>query len=181
MKKTVYILIFLINLTSFSQEKDSPDRILTYGTPMYSHQKAKEFVGKRWGIELYPVAACIVSRQLVDSANTVNSKLWKKMDSIHGIDSEKKFRNETIAEMKRVIEVEKLFESDRQVKKRKRKIERIKEQTSSNLEDVSADGNIYYWTVYSFESYNNPEYKWKPEFKVGVNLIEKKIEIIELE
>lgn len=155
--------------------------MLTYGLSMYSHQKAMEFVGKRWGIEIYPVAACMVSQKIVDSATTVNSKLWKKMDSIHGIDSKQKFHKETIAEMKRVMEVEKIFDSDRQIKKLIRKIERTKEQTSSNLESVSTDGNIYYWIVYSFESENNPEYKWEPELKVAIYLNERKTEIIELD
>ncbi|RBP26934.1 hypothetical protein DFR65_1134 [Oceanihabitans sediminis] len=174
-------MFFLTSLTVFSQEKENSDRLLTYGLPMYTHQKAREFVGKRWGIEIYPVAACMVSQKLVDSANTVNSNLWKKMDSIHGIDSEKKFRKETIAEMKRIIEAQKIFDSDKHINKLKRKIERIKEQSSSNLESVSADGNIYYWTIYSFESENNPDFKWKPEFNVEVHLNEKKTEIIELE
>jgi len=181
LKKIIYILSILLSWTSFSQSENLPDRILTLGESNYHYRKAKEFTAEKWNIEIYPATNGFINQKIVDSVNKVHSKLWKKMDSIHGIDSKKKFRNETITEMKRVIEVEKLFESDRQVKKRKRKIERIKEQTSSNLEDVSADGNIYYWTVYSFDSYNNPEYKWKPEFKVEVNFNDKKIEIIELE
>lgn len=136
-----------------------------------------EFVGKKWGIELYPVAGCMVSQKLVDSVETVHTKLWKKMDTIHGEDSEKKFRKETIAEMKRISEVQKIFDSNRQIKKRIRK---IKGQTSSNLESVSDNGNLYYWTIYSYERKNNPEFKWKPEFKVEIDFVGKGIEIIEL-
>lgn len=136
-----------------------------------------EFVGKKWGIELYSVAGCIVSQKLVDSVKTVHTELWKKMDSIHGANSEKKFRKETIAEMKRISEIQKIFDSNRQIKKRIRK---VKGQTSLTLESISDDGIVYYWTVYSFERKNNPEYKWEPKFKVGVNLTEKKIKVIEL-
>ena len=96
-----------------------------------------EFVGKKWGIELYPVASCMVSQKLVDSVKTVHTELWKKMDSIHGANSEKKFRKETIAEMKRISEVQKIFDSNRQIKKRIRK---VKGQTSSNLKSISGDG-----------------------------------------
>ncbi|WP_442264550.1 hypothetical protein ACSIGC_09295 [Tenacibaculum sp. ZS6-P6] len=136
-----------------------------------------EFVGKKWEIELYQVAGSIISQKLVDSVKTVHTELWKKMDSIHGVNSEKKFRKETIAEMKRISKVQKIFDSNRQIKKRIRK---IKGQTSSNLESISDDGNVYYWTIYSFQRKNNPEFKWEPEFKVGVSLTKNKIEVIEL-
>ncbi|NRD24867.1 hypothetical protein HNV10_16555 [Winogradskyella litoriviva] len=181
MRKTIIILLVFISWTTFSQSEKSPDRILTYGLPNFDYQKAMEFVGKKWGIELYPVAGCMVSQELMDSVKIVNKKLWKKMDSIHGMDSEKKFLKETVAEMKRINEAQKIFDSDRQIKKRIRKIKKEKKGTNTYLESVSADGNIYYWTVYSFKSKNNPEYNWGPEFKVGVNLTEKKTEIIELE
>ena len=135
------------------------------------------FVGKKWGIELYPVAGCIVTEKLLDSVETVHTKLWIKMDSIHGLDSEKKFRKEIIAEMKRISELQEMFDSNRQIKKRIRK---LKGQTSINLESVSADGNIYYWIVYSYERNYSPEFKWEPEFKVGIDFAENGIEIIEL-
>jgi hypothetical protein len=181
MKKALFILSILVSWTSFSQSEKSADRILTYGLPNYHHQKAMEFVGKKWGIELYPVAGCIISQKLVDSVQTVHSKLWKKMDSIHGVDSQKKFRKETIAEMKRIAEVQKIFDANRHVKKRIRKAKRHKKEVSSNLEDISSNGKIYYWTVYSFQHKNSFELNWEPEFKVAVNLSENKVEVIELE
>ena len=140
-----------------------------------------QFVGEKWEIELYPIAGCVVSQKLVDSAATANNKVWKKMDRLHGVDSKKKFRKEAISEMKKIMEVQNIFESDRRIKKRIKRIKKIKESTISNLENVSIDGNIYYWTIYSFESKNNPDYIWKPEFKVGVNLSRRKVEIIALE
>jgi len=177
LRKIIIILSLFISWNSFSQLKKSPDRILTYGLPNYNYQKAMEHIGKKWGIELYPVAACMVSQKLIDSVKIVNQKLWKKMDIIYGPDSEKKFRKETIAEMKRIIEVQNIFDSDRKIRKLKSKIEKIKKQTSSNLDSISADGNIYYWTIYSIESKINSEYKRKLEFKVKVNLIKRKTEI----
>ncbi|MGG6231529.1 hypothetical protein [Tenacibaculum sp. SDUM215027] len=179
-KKKIILFIVLISCTSFSQSKNIPDRILTYGLSNYNKQKAMEFVGKKWDIEVYPVAGCMVSQELIDSVKTVHSKLWKKMDSIHGMDSKKRFKKETIAEMKRIGAVQKIFNSDRDIKRRIRKIKRRKGKATFNLENISNNGKIYYWTVYSFEDKNNPEYKWKPEFKVGVNLVKKNTTIIEL-
>ena len=181
MKNIIIILSLFIGWSSFSQSEENPDRILTYGLPNYNYRKAMEFVGKEWGIELYPVAGCMVSRKLVDSVKAVHKKLWKKMDSIHGIDSEEQFRKETKIEMKRVIEVWKVFESDRQIKKRRKIIERKKEDTLATLDSISSSGIIYYWTIFSFEKDNNPEFKWEPEFKVGVNLSTGKLEILEQE
>ncbi len=180
LKKIIFILSFLLSWTSFSQSEKSSDQILTYGLSNYHYQKAMDFVGKKWGIEIYPVAGCMVSQKLVDSVKAVHTKLWKKMDSIQGGDSEREFRKQTIAEMKRIIEVQKIFDSDRQIKKRIRKVKKMKGQTSSNLESVSSDGKVYYWTIYSFESKNNSEFKWEPEFKVGVSLTKNEIKIIEL-
>jgi hypothetical protein len=181
MKEILCVLFLLISLTSFSQELQSPDRILTYGFPYDTQRKAIKFVGKKWGIELYTVADCVVSKKLIDSVETIHTKLWKKMDSIHGVDSEKRFRNEVIAEMKKIEKVNKIFERDRNIKKLLRKIERAKRQASPNLEDVSDDGNIYYWTVNSFEINYSSEFRSKHEFMVRINLAERKTEIIEAE
>lgn len=177
MRKTIFILSILISWSSFSQSEKSADRILTYGLPNHHYQKAMEFVGKKWGIEIYPVAGCMVTQKLLDSVETVHTELWKKMDSIQGIDSKKKFRKETITEMKRISKVQKIFDSNRKIKKRMRK---VKGHTSSNLESISANGNIYYWIIYSFKRKNNPEFKWEPKLKVAINFNKKVIDIIEL-
>jgi hypothetical protein len=46
MKEILCVLLLLISLTSFSQELQSPDRILTYGFPYDTQRKAIKFVGK---------------------------------------------------------------------------------------------------------------------------------------
>src|SRR5690606_21512871 len=112
MKEILCVLFLLISLTSLSQELESPDRILNYGFPYDTQRKAIKFVGKKWGIALYTVADCVVSKKLIHSVETIHTKLWKKMDSIHGVDSEKRFRNEVIAKMKKIEEVNKIFERE---------------------------------------------------------------------
>ena len=177
MKKTTILIFTLFSLFSFSQGINRPDRILTYGLSNYHHHTAMEFVGKDWNIEIYPVAGCIVSRKLTDSVAIEHTKLWKKMDSIHGQNSKERYKREVIQEMKRVMEVQEIFDSNKEIKKLRRKIERAKEDTSANLES-STDHNIYKWIIYSYERENNPEHKWIPEFTVLVNLENKSSKII---
>ena len=160
---------------SCTNEKKRPDRILTYGLPS-DNIIAMEITGKKWGIEIYPVAGCMVSQQLIDSVDKVHIELWKKMDMIHGNESEKKFDEETKVERKRINEAQKIFESDEIIKS---KILKIKNKNTyySELEKVSEDGNLYYWIVNSFTQ----TYETIPEFKLSVNLKDKKAEIINSE
>lgn len=181
LRKLIFILSFLLSWISFSQSENEPSRILTFPEKNYHYRKAKEFTAKKWNIEIHPATNALVTEKAVDSANKVNSDLWKKMDSLYGQNSEERFRKETIAEMKKIIEAQKIFDSDSNIQERILKIKKLKEQTISALESVSADGKIYYWTIYSFEKKNNPNFKWVPEFKVAVHLTEKKTKIISLE
>lgn len=95
---------FLYALPYLSQSSDvKPEfRWLTYGEP--GGEEVKNFVAQKWGIELYPVAGCVVTRELIDSVTQqnkkVDSRLIKKFGSDWGVrfdkDIESEFLNQQI-------------------------------------------------------------------------------------
>ena len=176
MKKTLILIFTFLSLTTFSQESDSQNRYLTYGTTQYYNQLAKEIVGKNWKIEIVQVSGSTVTRRIIDSVSEHNEKLWLKLDSLKGLNSSKLFHKQVATEMKRIQDSENLFNSNRKVKKRIRKIEKIRKDTATALEKVNDD--VYLWTVYSLGSHNSSEFGLIYEFAVKVNIQNKKVNIL---
>lgn len=178
MKKTLLLFSLFAICTSFSQNENKNDRLLTYGLSFPPYESARKLVALKWGFEIYPVAGCMISEKLMDSVQVVNKTLWKKLDESYGENSKKRFRQEVIQEMKRIEKVEILYTKDRSLRKKLRKLERLKDEISSHLDSISKDGQTYFWTVYSFSEKNNPTFKWESEFRVGIHFVQERVEII---
>ena len=166
-------LILIIILTfSCSESNENPKRILTYGLPG-QYDEAMGIVGKKWGIEIYPVAGCMVSQNLIDSVKTENKRLWSNLDKINGSDSEKKFHSECEIVSNRMYESREIYTSEKTIKI---KLDQIKLNSDyyGELESISEDGNEYFWVINSFSK----DYISKPEFKIKVNIKKKSAEII---
>ena len=132
-----------------------------------------DIVGKKWGIEVYPVAGCMVSQNLIDSVKIENKKLWSNLDKIIGPESEEKFHSECEIVSNRMYESREIYASEKTIKI---KLDQIK-QTSDyygELESISEDGNEYFWIINSMSS----DFKPKPEFKLKVNIKNKSAELI---
>lgn len=75
-------------------------RILTSGLPPDpKYVKALSVVEKKWGIQYYPVAGCIVSKELEDSMNRWNNVAEKRIEAKYGKDWWKTFHKEVEAQM----------------------------------------------------------------------------------
>ena len=166
------ILIILILTFSCSESNEKPKRILTYGLPG-QYDEAMEIVGKKWGIEIYPVAGCMVSQNLIDSVKTENQKLWLNLDKINDFESEKKFHRECKIVSNGMYESREIYTSEKTIKE---KLDEIKLTSDyyGELESISEDGNEYFWIINSFSK----DYISKPEFRLKVNIINKSAELI---
>lgn len=181
MKKLLYISISLfVSIHSFGQESDAlkPNRILTMGSEDYIYSKAQGFVADEWNIEVLRVGGVSVDRNIVDSVSFENKSMWKKLDGTLKLDSKKKFEEEVRDEYKKIATAEKALESNKEVKRLRRKIENRKVQTYAELESKK-DGWTYVYTIYSSlkNTYaNNPkrkEFHFIVNVKNGISELEK--------
>ncbi len=178
--KVLLFYLLLMSWCSFSQTQKMNDTILLYGISRHYYLEATDFVGKRWGIEVRVMEDCSISEKLADSILFVNQKVWEKWDSILGLNAHDEFRKQTLKEMKKIAEAQKIFESNRKFKKRIKKLEKIREYVHTELDGVSENGEIYYWSIYRFDNTHNPDAKWQMECKFEVNILEEIVVIIEI-
>lgn len=173
MKKIIATLLLLLSFSLNAQTEVTSNRILTYGYPHFQYQKAMKFVGKNWNLEIYSVAGCVVTQQLMDSVALEDKKLWKKMDSIHGRGAKTKFYKEADMLLDNINASEKLLQKNKQVKTVLRKLK--KNTTSSRIEfaTVSKDYNLYTWIIYRI----NKNYHSSPYYKVLINLKTKAVRV----
>jgi|SRR5690554_996934 len=153
------------------------NRLLTYGTENYHYSKATEFVANNWNIEIYRVAGTSVRESILDSVRVKNSEFWKKLDEIKKTDSQQLFRKEVVAEMNDILKAQKLFDTDRKVKRLINKIENSKTNSFSELETKIDDG-IYLWTIYSREIHPDFPRISIAEFNVEINIKTNEIKIV---
>ena len=70
-------------------------RLLRSGIPQDAkYENALKIIGKKWGIEYYWVAGCIVSDKLADSMEKNNSEVLKRIELKFGKDWYTKFHQE---------------------------------------------------------------------------------------
>ena len=92
------LITFLHALPCLSQSKVAkPEfRWLTYGEP--GGEEVKNFVANKWGIELYRVAGCVVTRELMDSVAQQNKKVEPRIIKKYGNDWMARFQKDVEAE-----------------------------------------------------------------------------------
>lgn len=92
------LITFLYALPCFSQSNEVRPifRWLTYGEP--GGEEVKNFVARKWGIELYAVAGCVVTRELIDSVKQQNKKVESRLIKKYGNDWGARFNQDIQAE-----------------------------------------------------------------------------------
>lgn len=91
-------LLYALPCLSQSKEAKPEFRWLTYGEP--GNEVVKNFVASKWGIEFYPVAGCVVTRELKDSVAQQNKKVEPRLI--------KKYGNDWMARLHKDIQAESL-------------------------------------------------------------------------
>lgn len=102
----VLLILFSCNDKQHQQKTDSlakkmkldsnaTFRLLRSGIPQDAKfENALKVIGKKWGIEYYWVAGCIVSDKLADSMEKNNSEVLKRIELKYGKDWYTKFHQE---------------------------------------------------------------------------------------
>jgi hypothetical protein len=99
-------------------------RLLTYGLPNFEKQNSKNVVSKKWGIEFYPVAGCIVTDELEDSVKEENGKVEPLIAKKYGKNWRDKFYKEVDIEFKIEEKVTTIIDKIEYIKKRQAAMEK---------------------------------------------------------
>jgi hypothetical protein len=78
-----------VNHPKTNLAEDGSIRILTYGLLNMNWLHVANEVGERYAISYYPVASCIVSKELMDSVAIENKKAYKIIEKRLGKDWQK--------------------------------------------------------------------------------------------
>lgn len=65
-------------------KKDSLQRVLTYGISQLSGGAAEVFVAKQYGFCYYPVTGCVLTKELLDSIDKENKKVYQTLAEEYG-------------------------------------------------------------------------------------------------
>ena len=80
---------------------DTSLQILSYGLQRPWHQNARTLIAAKFGFSYRTIAGCVVTKELVDSANRRNTAVRKKLEQRYGPDFWARFEKEVKAEMQR--------------------------------------------------------------------------------
>lgn len=80
---------------------DTSLQLLSYGLQRPWHQNARTLVAEKYGFSYKTIAGCVVTKELVDSANRRNMTVRKKLEQRYGHDFWARFEKEVKAEMQR--------------------------------------------------------------------------------
>lgn len=121
------ILITLVNSISSSKAQVSKEefRLLTYGMPYVEKQNAENVIAKKWGIEFYSVGGCLVTQEVVDSAEKENSVIEPLIVKKYGKDWQDKFYKEVDSEFETEKKVTELIDQLSYIKKRHAEIQKV--------------------------------------------------------
>ncbi|WP_299684644.1 hypothetical protein [uncultured Dokdonia sp.] len=153
----------------FSQntKPESLSILIVYGAENYYNSKAQEFVANKWDIKVYRIVGITVDQKIADSVATVNSSLWKKLDSTLHKGSEKVFRKEVVSEMEKILKAQRIYDANKKLKRAIRKIEDKNTKTYSDLK-YKEDDLTYIYIIKSYDIANTDVQS--TNLKVTVNI-----------
>jgi hypothetical protein len=169
----VLSLICLIVILSCSSKNTKGDgnngndaiiRVLTYGYPPHDdYQRSK--VAKKYGFMLVPVAGCMITKELRDSAERINRLAFAKIKKLKGSNWPKRYEIDVLSEFKR----------DSSIISKIKKLDFI---VSKNKELAKLGNGLHFFVdslvgkeTYrvSIESYLDTTHKWVSFFRIYFN------------
>ncbi|PHR92732.1 MAG: hypothetical protein COA80_14215 [Leeuwenhoekiella sp.] len=178
--KLLSTVLLVLNFTvCIAQDSDTSttSRLLIIGFEKPTYSKAREFVADAWNIQMVRVGGSTVSSHILDSATVHNNSMWKKLDTFLKLDSQKKFEADVSEELRKIVAADKLLESDRKVKRLKRKIENRKGQAFTELQSKK-NQNMYVYRVYSKPKNWNGNHTYQKEFDILINLKDQSCKVL---
>lgn len=174
---TILLVLSFIICNAQDSDTSTTSRFLIMGFEKTTYSKAREFVADAWNIQLVHVGASTVSSHILDSATVHNNSMWKKLDTLLKLDSQKKFEADVSEELRKIVAADKLLESDRKVKRLKRKIETRKRKAFTELQSKK-NQNMYVYRVYSKPKNWNGNYPYQKEFDLLINLNDQSCKVL---
>ena len=144
-------------------------RILTYGLPNFEREDAKNIIAKKWSIDFYPVAGCVVDQDLVDSAARENKIQEERIVTFYGKDWRDKFEKEVDNEFIIHQKVFNLIDKQKFIKVKKNQLHKLGETLYYKIHSTDSD-RIYEVIVDSWGKWEGKEqfikyYKLQVDFK----------------
>lgn len=104
--------------------KDTVVRILTYGLPNWTRDRASNVVAIKYGFQYYAVAGCVVTKDLTDSVKRENDIALRILEKRLGKNWEKRFEEDVDKMIARLDEVEKLVRKERYIIDKEQELEK---------------------------------------------------------
>lgn len=119
---------------------DTTLKILTYGLPDDEQQAAMNAVAKKYGFHYFQVAGCVISKNLVDSADKENNRVYEILRQKFGKDWQSIFETEVATMIRLQANAEELVKDENYI------IDKEKE--------LDKDGNRLYYLIDPAEEQN---------------------------
>ena len=158
---------------SKNQHTHATFRILTFGLPFSARVRAENIVAKKYGIEYYPVAGCVISAELVDSIRKENRKVYEKLSALYGTNWTATFAKEVSVMTRQQQEAEKIVRKEPYIKR----LETILQKDSSYPGYFIApteQENVFLVRVYGWETSHDHSIPIT-YFEVTVDLTKKEV------
>jgi hypothetical protein len=151
-------------------------RFLTYGMPNFEKQNAENIIAKKWGIEFYAVAGCIVTNKLVDSVEKHNKRIENLAIQRFGKNWEDKFRKEIDTEFETEQKIKTLLTSLKYIAKKDADLE--KDGNGLHFYMSPTDSPSFYNVSVSGWGKINGRDEWVSYYRLTVNYSKKKVSLI---
>lgn len=107
-------------------KKDSLQRVLTYGISQGSGGTADVFVAKQYGFCYYPISGCVLTKELLDSINNENNKVYQVLAQKYGTNWQQQYK-------KKVDSLSALLKQVKEIISNQQLVKQINNQHSGGL------------------------------------------------
>ncbi len=164
MRIFIIIITLLINSEVSVGQDSTKFKILIYGLPHFEREDARKVVAKKWDINFYAVADCVVDQDLLDSVAKENKIHDERITALYGKDWRDKFETEVDKEYHIHQQISKLIDKQKFIKIKSSELEKAGESLFYKIQSTGKE-KIYYVVVDSWA-----KWKGKDEFIIYYKL-----------
>jgi hypothetical protein len=158
------------------KENKTDFTLLTYGLPNMERQNSNYIIAKKWGITFYPVAGCVVTEELQDSVNTINTIVNKNIENKYGKKWREKFEREVDAEFEKEKIVSEIIDNVSYIKKKDKEMELEGNGLHYSMAPKE-NADEYKVSVQGWGKINKKD-EWVTYYKMNVNYKTKEVKLI---
>ena len=164
MKLPIFLIITVIvlgcrdnsKLKTDEATKDTTLKILTYGLPDMEENHARNSVGKKYGFTYYPVAGCVVPKELLDSIHQENKKVYEILSRKLGQNWRTKFEQEVDTMRQLQSKIEKLIKAEKYIIEKDESLNKENNQLYYDI-DFTSKKNVFEVKAYGWGRLNNKD------------------------